>query len=234
MNLASRAELAALRAVATHLSELRSSAVFLGGMIRGLLITDPAASTSRPTDDVDVVVHVASHGAYYVLANRLRALGFSEMNEPEAPLCRWRVAGIVVDVMPDSAAILGFSNSWYGPAMAHAIDVPIGDELLIRVISAPYFCATKLEAFISRGNGDLFHADLEDVIAVVDGRPELLDELRAADIDVGRFVAMSIASLLSIPGFEDALPGHLPGDEGSQARLPLVLKRLTAIAALAT
>jgi len=201
-------------------------------MIRGLLITDPAASTSRPTDDVDVIFHAASRADYYALAKRLRARGFSEVSEPDAPLCRWRVAGIVVDVMPDNAAILGFSNTWYRAAMANATSVAIGEDLSIRVIDASHFCATKLEALESRGEGDLFHADLEDIIALVDGRPELVDELRMADDATRQFVATRFGGLLSTPGFEDALAGHLPGDEGSQARLPIVLQRLRAIAGL--
>lgn len=43
--------------------------------------------------------------------------------------------------------------------------------------AAPYFCATKLEAFGGRGKNDyLASHDLEDLITVVDGRPELLED----------------------------------------------------------
>jgi hypothetical protein len=36
--------------------------------------------------------------------------------------------------------------------------------------------------------------------------------------------------LLADPDFVDAVAGHLPGDSASQARLPLVLARMRAIA----
>jgi len=52
--------------------------------------------------------------------------------------------------------------------------------LTIHAISAPYFLGTKIEAFRGRGKGDYFASrDLEDMIAVVDGRASLLDELQS-------------------------------------------------------
>jgi hypothetical protein len=75
--------------------------------------------------------------------------------------------------------------------------------------------------------------DLEDFIAVVDGRRELLAELAQAPADVDAFVAGGIRDLLLDRAFVEALPGHLPGDSGSQARLPIVERRLREIAARA-
>ena len=49
---------------------------------------------------------------------------------------------------------------------------------VIRMVSAPYFLITKLEAFNGRGNGDyLMSHDIEDIVAVLDGRPEIFDEM---------------------------------------------------------
>jgi len=48
-----------------------------------------------------------------------------------------------------------------------------------------YFLATKLEAFDHRGGGDfLLSRDVEDVIAVLDGRPEIVDEVREVDAEL--------------------------------------------------
>ena len=98
-----------------------------------------------------------------------------------------------------------------------------------KIISAPYFCATKLEAIFNRGKGDFYHHDLEDIIAVVDGRQELLAEVKAASTDVRDYIASEVTGLLASPGFMEALPGHLPGDSASQARLPIVRGRLEAL-----
>src|SRR6266849_807599 len=90
--------------------------------------------------------------------------------------------------MPLDAKILGFSNTWYEPAMIHSEERELEKALKIRLVAPVYFCASKLEAFAGRGKND-FHAsrDLEDLIAVVDGRAELVGEIQAAASDVRSF-----------------------------------------------
>jgi hypothetical protein len=101
----------------------------------------------------------------------------------------------------------------------------------IKLIAATVFVATKLEAFKGRGNSDFLAShDLEDIVTAVDGRAQLVDELRGAPEDLRTYIAAEISSLLSTPQFVDALPGHLPGDSASQSRVPALielLKRLT-------
>ena len=217
--------------VAKHLGALTEDTVFVGGMIRGLLITDPAAGAARPTDDVDVIVNTPTYKAFSDLGETLRGLGFSESMEEGAPICRWVVEGIRTDIMPIDPGILGFTNVWYSAAMDHAI-VVAGPDGTLRILDAPHFCATKLEAFSAGGDGDYLHRDIEDFIAVVDGRASLTTELSAAPGDLLTFVAVEVSELLAIEAFVDALPGHLEGDAGSQARLPLLMARLRGIAGL--
>lgn len=105
--------------------------------------------------------------------------------------------------------------------------------LRVRVVTAPYFCATKLEAFRGRGKRDyLASHDLEDLITVVDGRPGLLDELRAASDEVRSDIADAIGTMLKDSQFVDALPGYLLPDEASQGRTRMLLERLKAISTL--
>lgn len=216
--------------VAERLGELREEVVFVGGAVTGLLINDPAAPEARKTDDVDVIVEILSHAAYADLSKRLRKLGFKEDHSEGAPTCRWLVGGIKVDVMPTSAKVLGFSNQWYRPAVQHAEQRMVGG-LSIRVVSGPYFLATKLEAFDGRGEGDCRAShDLEDVIAVVDGRPELLVEVHAAPKPLRDYLERRLGKLIDEPSFIEALPGHLRGDEDSQGRVPVILERLRALA----
>jgi hypothetical protein len=97
----------------------------------------------------------------------------------------------------------------------------------VRLIAAPAFVATKLEAFRGRGADDFLAShDLEDVIVIVDGRPELARELPVSEPTLRAYVADELRSLLQDDGFVDALPGYLPGDDASQARLPIVRERL--------
>lgn len=133
--------------------------------------------------------------------------------------------------MPDRANVLGFSNRWYASARAtatrHELGGPAGE---IQVVDAPHFVATKLEAFRGRGDGDFYHHDMEDVVAVVDGRAELETELGAAREEVRAFVARELHALMDDESFRDSLAGHLPGDRASQARLPLLETRLRRLA----
>lgn len=59
-----------LRTVAERLGPLRDRVVFLGGAAAGLLITDPAAETVRPTDDVDVIIEVVTTSSAVAHAKR--------------------------------------------------------------------------------------------------------------------------------------------------------------------
>jgi predicted nucleotidyltransferase len=224
-----------LDAVAERLgSDLCEQLVFVGGAVVGLLITDPAQPAIRPTDDVDLVAHVLARADYHALEQRLRAHGFQQDMRPDAPICRWRVAGFTVDVMPTLPDILGFGNSWYPLACSTAWAATLPSGRVIQVISAPAFVATKLEAFAGRGQGDhLFSHDLGDVISLMDGRNTLLAELQSCDPSLSQAVATSMSQLLLTRKFMDSLPGHLPGDPGSQARLPDLLAQLHRIAALA-
>ncbi len=69
-----------------------------------------------------------------------------------------------------------------------------------------------------------------DVIAVVDGRPQIVDDVRNAPDDVRGYIASEIAQLLATRQFLDALPGFLLPDSASQARQALLRERLSALA----
>lgn len=127
-----------IRHVAARLGHLRERVVFLGGAATALLITDDAVPDVRVTVDVDVIVEIASRGDYYRLAESLRAAGFSEDSREGAPVCRWLVEGIAVDVMPTDAEILGFSNQWYQQALENSVVRQISEDMAIRLVTAPY------------------------------------------------------------------------------------------------
>ncbi|MHB8876058.1 MAG: hypothetical protein ACYC8T_20400, partial [Myxococcaceae bacterium] len=165
--------------VSERLGPLRKDVVFLGGAVTALLITDPAAPEVRVTADVDVIVDIASHVEYARLAGRLRALGFKEDRSQGAPVCRWVVGGVILDVMPTAESVLGFANRWYPLAVQSSQRRKVGRHY-IRLVSPPLFLATKFEAFDGRGRGDYRAShDLNDIIAVVDGRREVVAEITA-------------------------------------------------------
>ncbi len=224
---------AILSLVARALGDLCEELVFVGGCATGLLVTSVRAQMVRITEDVDLVAQVTSAQEYHAVESRLESKGFKHDMSPGAPICRWRCNGIEVDLMPSGTEVLGFHNRWYPLAIETAERVRLEDGLTIRLIAAPVFIGTKLEAFKGRGNNDfLLSHDLEDIISVVDGRPELIDESQNAPAELRRYVAAEFGALLDAPGFLEALAGHLPGDSGSQRRLPgliATLKRLSRL-----
>jgi len=142
---------------------------------------------------------------------------------------------ILLDVMPTDEKILGFSNDWYAGAIDTARKLLLPSGASIRLIDAAHFLATKLAAFDQRGEEDhVMSSDLEDVICVLDGRPELEDEIERAEADVRSYVCGRLRDLLKDTQFLEALSGHLPGDPGSQARLPDLVARLERLAATLT
>lgn len=222
-----------LTTVADALGELREDLVFVGACATGLLITDPGAAPVRMTQDVDAVVEVVSLRAYHALGESLRERGFRQTVEEAEPPYRWTLgSSMKLDLMPLDERVLGFSNRWYEAALRTANEVLLREGLAIRVITPPCFVATKLEAFLDRGKGDFLSShDLEDVLSVVDGRPELVNELADAEPALRRFVATTFERLLGDDDFMNALSGLIT-DGSPPGRTAIVLRRLRDIAAL--
>lgn len=197
-----------LRLIAEALGDLRKHVVFVGGAVAGLLVSDPLAEGVRATRDVDAVVD-AGFAQFHRMESQVAARGFARDVE-SGVICRWvhRDSGVLFDLMPVEPEVLGFSNRWYPYAVETAVEVDLGQQLSIRMANAVAFVATKLEAFASRGAGDILAShDLEDVLNIVDGREELAHELAAAPVNLRETVASAFARLLAHPDFANALPG---------------------------
>ena len=222
-----------IKIAAQALGPLCDELVFLGGCATALLITDSAAPPVRATRDVDALAEIGSVFEYRRLEKRLRERGFEVDSSEGAPICRWVGHGILLDVMPTGEQILGFGNSWYSSAVASAgsYELPNGPE--IQLIDPVHFIATKLEAFDGRGENDFVMShDLEDVICVLDGRPELEEEISNAEEKIRSYVCNRVRNFVDDPKFIESLAGHLPGDAGSQARLPMLVEKLQRLATM--
>lgn len=219
--------------VARALGELRDKLVFVGGCAAGLLCTSPQAAPPRATYDVDVIAEVAALSGYHALEKEIAARGFTRDLSPDAPICRWRLGRIEVDLMPSDERILGFSNRWYGLAIATASAVVLPSGLPIRLISGPAFLATKFEAFATRGDGDLMAShDFEDIINVLDGRPGIEGEVASANPELAAYLSACFRDVIRHPDFENTLPGLVTYDVLYDSRLGTVRRRVAAIASM--
>ncbi len=218
-----------LEEAATKLAPFLREIVFVGGVTLGLLITDKAAAPIRSTDDVDVIAEILTYVDYIAFSERLRKAQFTEDTSEEPLTCRWFHGKLKLDVLALSKEVLGYTNIWYESALHHPISFVLPSGQSIKLITAPYFLGTKMEAFRGRGQLD-FQAshDLEDFVAVIDGRSTILEEIAGSRANLRKYLVEAARSLLRESGFLDVLPGFVL-DEG---RVPLILERLTQLTGL--
>jgi hypothetical protein len=223
-----------LQRATVALGDLVDSVVFVGGATIVLWVTDPTAPPARPTKDVDVIIEVTTRPDLHRFEQRLRDAGFREAMDSNV-ICRWRHADdadLILDAMPARGELLGFENRWQREALPHARTVELPGGARIRAVSPDYLLATKLAAYADRGRGDLIGSrDMEDVVALLDGREELVAEVAAAPGELRRFLAERFRALLSDENFADTVFAFLRGDSVSQARAgQIVIPRMEAIA----
>jgi len=188
--------------------------VFTGGGIVGLLLTDPAAPPPSRTKDVDLVLEIANYGEFVGMEKVLRKTGFTQSLQEHAVIVAWQWKGVRVDFLPHLPIALMSSNRWFPFLVEEAERVEVIDGKFAWRASAPCFVATKFEAFNSRGKGDYGASkDIEDIVAIVDGRIELLDEIEFCSHDVRGFVSLSCRQLLADRRFMDSLPQLVPDDQ---------------------
>ncbi len=157
-----------IQEVAKALQELKNDVVFVGGTTVALYLNSETAGEIRPTDDVDVIIEIFSAAKYSALSEKLLGLKFSPDLSKNAPICRWKYLGIIVDIMPLDEKVLGFSNKYYKSGFKHKEELKLPDGTVIFILPLAYFLATKLEAFFNRGAKDpRFSKDLEDIVALL-------------------------------------------------------------------
>ncbi|WP_460063206.1 nucleotidyl transferase AbiEii/AbiGii toxin family protein [Pseudomonas sp. S2_H08] len=202
---------------------------FVGGCTTAMLVTDTAVLDDiRFTDDVDLVIELAGISAWNQLTERLAAKGFKITGEDEVN-CRFRFNDVVVDVMPSDPAVLGYANRWFVEGLARADKFTLPSGTAIQIFQPAYFLATKLEAFAGRGNGDPYHKDVEDMIILIDGRPELLEEVGQTDKDLKGFITEGVQKLMALDGV-----GYVIESSGSVQANPgrgqIIHRRMKALA----
>ncbi len=213
--------------------DLRKKMTFVGGCTTGLLVTDEFTREQiRHTDDVDLIMHVMSYTSYSALQQELQAHGFKiEVPDDDgAPICAMKLGDLRVDFMPDDENILGFTNRWYRKAMETSTYFNLAPELSINLISPVYFIATKLEAYNGRGKGDpLESRDIEDILNLVDGRPELVNEISTAENDLKIYISQQIEVLIKLSYFDYAIQSHTYGDKAREDEIYERLEKIIEI-----
>ena len=177
-------------------------------------------------------MEVVTSERYSDVEARIRALGLDHDMRAGAPRRRWMLGNLTVDLMPTEGAELGLNTAWFTEALA-TVSEQVFDHTRLKLVSPAAFLATKYVAFIDRGDGDFYAShDLEDFIAVIDGRENIVADVDRARPRLRRYLVTSVRELMGAPAFDEALPGQLPPDEASQQRLSKLRAKLRRIAQL--
>lgn len=177
-----------VKKVAFALRDLKVNFAFVGGAIVTLYVNDKNADAARETTDVDLSVSVKGYASWADLQDQLSMLGFTPDQESKV-ICRYKYKGITVDIMPDDEKILGFSNPWYRPGLAHIEVHKLDDSVDINLFPIPYFLATKFTALYGRGKGDHRTShDFEDIIYVTDNVIDIVEVIESSEIEVKAFL----------------------------------------------
>lgn len=215
--------------IAIALKELKDKVVFVGGSILTLYINDTGAEKVRETMDVDFTLKLYTYNAFNEIQERLSQLGFHP-NPFGHSINSYKYNDIPVDIMLAVDSPLGPCNRWYHEGFNSLQEVTIEGET-IQVFSAPYFLATKFEAFNDRGVDIRSSHDFEDIIYVINNRDNIVEEISLADEKVRQFLQTEIKKVLGNRLLEEILSYHiLPSD--FEYRYPIVLEKLNKIASI--
>jgi predicted nucleotidyltransferase len=233
MNLTRKEAEAGIGKVASKLECLSGAPrfVFIGGGSVPLHVTVQRREEEyRRTKDVDVVIHVATYADYNQIAEQLRKLGFKD--DMQLPI-RWHLDGLMVEVLPMADIGHGMSNRWFHLVIKHTVQRTLVGGTTVELAAAPVLLATKLEAFSDRGAKDaLASHDLEDIITLLDGRPEIVEEAETMPRELKSYLAEQAAMLLTLPEIGYVLEGNLAFTEDSEERVAAVTARLRKLAAM--
>ena len=197
-----------IRAVHNALISLNKKIVFVGGATVSLY-ADRISFEARPTKDVDVVIEILSYAEETALEDQLRKIGFK--NDVESSIRnRFIYQNTIVDIIPTNGNWTGFKNDWYPEAYNNAIDYSIDEQGAVKIFPAPYFLATKLEAFGDRGNSDGYTSkDFEDIVFVLENRRIIWQELNSTHGELKLYLVEKFQELMENKSFEEWVIGHV-------------------------
>jgi hypothetical protein len=213
--------------IAHALGELNEKVVYVGGAVVSLYIDDPSADDVRPTKDIDISLEIASVGELEALREILIQKGFSQSPEDEV-ICRFRYEDIKVDVMSTKAVGWAPANPWFASGFQYAETVDL-DGTLIKILSLPYFLATKFSAFKSRGGKDprMSH-DFEDIVYLLNHTSNTKALILRAGKDVQLFLKDAFLAILQDDRQQEAIIGNLYYEEQME-RFERIIGELKAI-----
>jgi len=212
-----------IKAVSNALKELNEKIVFVGGATISLYPDRPVFEV-RPTDDVDVIIEILNYHDRVKLEEKLRAIGFTNDIE-SGVICRYKIHGIIVDIMPTNDPSIGFTNKWYPEGFEKAVNYEIDESNIIKILSAPYFIVTKLEAHKDRGKNDgRTSQDFEDIIFVLENCSAIWEEMNNSSKTIKDYLRSEFLILLNNQNLFEWIDSHV--ERGTPPATYLIMENL--------
>ncbi|MGY5846408.1 nucleotidyl transferase AbiEii/AbiGii toxin family protein [Salegentibacter sp. HM20] len=210
--------------VAVALGDLNKEVVYVGGAMVSLYIDDPAAEDVRPTKDIDITLEIANVGELEKLRIALEDKGFVQSSEDDV-ICRFRLKEIKVDVMSTTEVGWAPANPWFESGFENSITIEI-ENVEIRILTLPYFLATKFAAFEGRGGRDprMSH-DFEDIVYLLNYTSNFREQIQKSNPEVQQFLKVQFASIREKANMQEAIIGNLY-HEDQQVRFDRIMNEI--------
>lgn len=217
----------ATRKIAMALGELNEKVVYVGGAVVSLYIDDSSAEDVRPTKDLDITLEIFTLGELEKLRQLLNQKGFFQSSEDNV-ICRFRFEEIKIDVMATIPIGWAPANPWFEAGIRSTVTIDI-DDITIKILSLPYFLATKFAAFSDRGRKDPRTShDFEDIVYLLNYTSYLKPAVLKADKEVQSYLKQAFLEILDSPILQEAVIGNL-FYENQMARFTKILNLLKEI-----
>ena len=212
--------------IANALGDLNEFIVFVGGAVVSVYADDDAADEVRPTQDIDLTLKLFDINQQD-LDKQLAERGFHLDINSEA-ICSYKYEGIAVDVMAATNSMHGPTNRWYAIGFDSLQEFKI-DSVVIQILSAPCYLATKFEAYNDRGENDYRTShDFDDIIYVLDNRTTIVEEIKQADDKTKKFLCAELRKIVQNRHSEEILSAQLH-PLIREERYPMLLEKIKTI-----
>ena len=197
-----------IKTIAHALGNLNDKVVYVGGAVVSLYIDDKAAEDIRPTKDIDISLEIASIAELEKLREDLSKKGFKQSHEDDV-ICRFRFEDIKVDVMATKAVGWAPANPWFESGFQTAIPIVV-DGAAIKILTLPYFLATKFSAFYDRGGKDpRFSTDFEDITYILNYTSNFKEQILKAEKVVQVYLKEAFLKILNDSLLQEAILGQI-------------------------
>lgn len=210
--------------VAVALGDLNKDVVYVGGAMVSLYIDDPAAEDVRPTKDIDITLEIANVGELEKLRVALEDKGFVQSAEDDV-ICRFRLKEIKVDVMSTTEVGWAPANPWFESGFENSITIEI-ENVDIRILTLPYFLATKFTAFEGRGGRDprMSH-DFEDIVYLLNYTSNFREQIKESDPEVQQYLKEQFVTIRDKANMQEAIIANLY-HEDQQVRFDRIMDEI--------